>query len=117
MGAVEASFNFHPRHKKLTNKQTIKMPEMNEKELEAMEQRCEATKAARQQLEADNEKLDLELMDAKAQLAKIQEGKDDFEAKLNKSEADIESLRLAMKDGEKKASTAKRKISAKTWKI
>ena len=60
------------------------MPEMNEKELEAMEQRCEATKAARQQLEADNEKLDLELMDAKAQLAKIQEGKDDFEAKLNK---------------------------------
>jgi len=77
------------------------MPEMNEKELEAMEQRCEATKAARQQLEADNEKLDLELMDAKAQLAKIQEGKDDFEAKLNKSEADIESLRLAMKDGEK----------------
>ena len=55
---------------------------MNEKELEAMEQRCEATKAARQQLEADNEKLDLELMDAKAQLAKIQEGKDNFEAKL-----------------------------------
>ena len=56
---------------------------MNEKELEEMEKRCEATKAARQTLEADNEKLDLELMDAKAQLAKIQEGKDNFEAKLS----------------------------------
>jgi len=74
---------------------------MDEKELEQMESRCEATKAARQALEADNEKLDLELMDAKAQLAKIQEGKDNFEAKLNQTEADIESLRLGMKDGEK----------------
>ena len=53
------------------------MPEMNEKELEAMEQRCEATKAARQQLEADNDKLDLELMDAKAQLAKAPHCSDD----------------------------------------
>jgi len=74
---------------------------MNEKELEEMEKRCEATKAARQTLEADNEKLDLELMDAKAQLAKIQEGKDNFEAKLSETDAAIESKRLAMKDGEK----------------
>jgi len=77
------------------------MPEMNEKELEEMEKRCEATKIARQALEADNEKMDLELMDAKAQLAKIQEGKDNFEAKLVESEAAIEAKRLAMKDGEK----------------
>merc|ERR1711970_144371 len=78
-----------------------KMPEMSEKELEEMEKRCEATKIARQQLEADNEKLDLELMDAKAQLAKIQEGKDNFEAKLVENEAAIEAKRIAMKDGEK----------------
>jgi len=77
------------------------MPEMNEKELEEMEKRCEATKIARQALEADNEKMDLELMDAKAQLAKILEGKDNFEAKLVESEAAIEAKRLAMKDGEK----------------
>jgi len=77
------------------------MPEMSEKELEEMEKRCEATKVARQQLEADNEKLDLELMDAKAQLAKIQEGKDNFEAKLVENEAAIEGKRIAMKDGEK----------------
>merc|ERR1712136_446057 len=76
-------------------------PEMNEKELEEMEKRCEATKAARQTLEADNEKLDLELMDAKAQLAKIQEGRDNFEAKLAETETAIEHKRLSMKDGEK----------------
>jgi len=77
------------------------MPEMSEQELEQMEKRCEATKVARQALEADNEKLDLELMDAKAQLAKIQEGKDSFEAKLAETDASIEAKRLAVKDGEK----------------
>jgi len=89
------------------------MPEMNEKELEEMEKRCEATKAARQSLEAANEKLDLELMDARAQLAKIQEGKEGFEGKLVEAEAAIEAKRVAMKDGEK-PSTARKKISAKT---
>merc|ERR1712002_212518 len=78
-----------------------KMPEMSENELEEMEKRCEATKAARQLLEADNEKMDLELMDAKAQLAKIQEGKDNFEAKLVETDAAIEAKRVAMKDAEK----------------
>lgn len=77
------------------------MPEMSEQELEQMEKRCEATKVARQQLEADNEKLDLELMDAKVQLAKIHEGKDSFEAKLGETERAMEGKRLAMKDGEK----------------
>jgi len=77
------------------------MPEMNEKELEEMEKRCEATKTARQALEAANEKLDLELMDARSQLAKIQEGKEGFEGKLVEAEAMIEAKRLAMKDGEK----------------
>merc|ERR1711872_871898 len=73
----------------------------NEKELEEMEKRCEATKAARQSLEAANEKLDLELMDARAQLAKIQEGKEGFETKLVEAEAAIEAKRVSMKDGEK----------------
>lgn len=77
------------------------MPEMSEKELEEMEKRCEATKAARQTLEAENEKLDLELSDAKDQLAKIQQGKDNFEAKLSETDAVIEAKRIAMKDGEK----------------
>jgi len=77
------------------------MPEMSEKELEEMEKRCETTKTARQALEAANEKLDLELMDARAQLAKIQEGKDSWEAKLIESDAAIEAKRVAMKDGEK----------------
>merc|ERR1719234_1186768 len=66
-----------------------------------MERRCEATKTARQALEAANEKLDLELMDAKSQLAKIQEGKEGFEGKLVEAEAAIEAKRVAMKDGEK----------------
>jgi len=77
------------------------MPEMSEAELEAMEQRCEQTKAARQQLEEDNEKLDIELRSAREQLAKITEGKDGFESKLAKMEADIESTRIGMKDAEK----------------
>jgi len=73
----------------------------SDKELLEAESRCEATRAARQNLEADNEKMDLELMDAKAQLAKISEGKDGFETTLAQSEVQIEAKRLAMKDGEK----------------
>jgi len=65
------------------------------------ESRCEATRAARQNLEAENEKMDLELKDAKAALAKIAEGKDSFETSLAQTEASIEAKRLAMKDGEK----------------
>jgi len=69
--------------------------------LEALEKRCDATKQVRQSLEEDNERMDLELKDAKAALAKITEGKGDFEGKLARVESECEGTRLGMKEAEK----------------
>ena len=77
------------------------MPEMTEAELASLEAKTETVRVLRLQKEEENAALDLELTEAKAQLAAIQRDKGDFEGKLASLDHDAEAKQMAMKTAEK----------------